>query len=77
MNERIRELAEQANKLSIKYANEHNVNFVDAFNNVFAKLIAKDCMKIADSYDNGSTDEWDICAGGIYDQIKRTFEVEQ
>ena len=42
MNERIKELALQADKLSLQYANKNNINFVDAFNIVFAELIVAD-----------------------------------
>jgi hypothetical protein len=43
MNERIQELVKQADKLSLRYANENNVNHVDAFNIVFAELIVREC----------------------------------
>jgi hypothetical protein len=49
MNERIKQLAEQADKLSIKYANENNVNHVDAFNIVFAELIVRECIGVVES----------------------------
>jgi hypothetical protein len=45
MNERIRQLAVQAEKLSLQYANKNNINFVDAFNIVFAELIVLECIK--------------------------------
>jgi hypothetical protein len=43
MNERIKELALQAEKLSLQYANKNNVNHIDAFNTVFAELIVREC----------------------------------
>ena len=46
MNERIKELAEQAEKLSLQYANKNNINFVDAFNIVFAELLIKECTNM-------------------------------
>lgn len=46
MNEKIKQLAEQADKLSIQYANKNNVNHIDAFNIVFAELIVKKCANI-------------------------------
>lgn len=44
MNERIEELAERADKLSVQYANENNVNCIEAFNTVFAELIVEECV---------------------------------
>jgi len=46
MNERIKILAIEAEKLSLQYANKNNVNFVNAFNTVFAELIVRECGKV-------------------------------
>lgn len=45
MNKRIKELAVQADKLTVQYANENNVNCIDAFNIVFAELIVLECVE--------------------------------
>jgi hypothetical protein len=47
MNERIQLLVAQADKLSLQYANKNNINFVDAFNIVFAELIVRECATLA------------------------------
>jgi hypothetical protein len=46
MNERIKKLIAQADKLSLQYANKNNINFVDAFNIVFAELMVEEFQTI-------------------------------
>ena len=54
MNKRIQELAEQADKLSVQYANKHNANCIDAFNIVFAELIVKECAELVEYNSKGA-----------------------
>jgi hypothetical protein len=72
MNERIRELAEQATE----YANEqnelHGVDYVMTFKEKFAELIVKECL--AQVFCD-SEDEYRI-TDSIYERIEKHFGVE-
>ena len=57
MNERIKQLAEQAEKLSLQYANKNNINFVDAFNIVFAELIVGECVNMIEAAAENADEE--------------------
>jgi hypothetical protein len=78
MNERIRELAEQATE----YANEqnelHGVDYVMTFKEKFAELIVRECVNVLDKAQWDKGEDW-ICADGtrIIPQIKEHFGVEE
>ena len=72
MNERIRLLAEQADKLSLQYANKNNINFVDAFNIVFAELIVRECANTASNFVRGPGGDH-----GVKRVIQQHFGVEE
>jgi hypothetical protein len=67
MNDRIKELAEQAEKYAdANFKGEHF--WTQAYESKFAELIVRECANIADEYDGaGST---------IVSRIKKHFEVE-
>jgi len=80
MNQRIRELAEQATE----YANEqnelHGVDYVMTFKEKFAELIVRECLTIADKEHKLALEfEWDNddTAQTIKDSIKKHFGVEE
>ena len=52
MNERIKQLAEQAYSLCGKHSNDYNG---PAFTEKFAELIIQDCMDVVDGYTKGRT----------------------
>jgi hypothetical protein len=73
MNERIRELAEQAGEeIEAEYEDESRRNrrlYNEIFLPKFAELIVRECVSIADEYDGvGST---------IVSRIKKHFGVEE
>jgi hypothetical protein len=78
MNERIKELAEQAmsatfNKFSgVEWSAEEWRNFYDT---KFAELIVRECM--AQCANNGSSDEWDKGVRWAAEQIREHFGVEE
>jgi hypothetical protein len=67
MNEKIKELAEQATE----YANEqnelHGVGYVITFKEKFAELIVRECANVAADHD----------ALDIYEEIRQHFGVEE
>jgi hypothetical protein len=75
MNERIRELAEQATE----YANEqnelHGVGYVITFKEKFAELIVKECAVIAKHHVMNISTYSD--AKFVEEQIKQHFGVEE
>jgi hypothetical protein len=81
MNERIRELAEQAGYKPLSpptFADELNEIFMQKF----AELIVRECADIGDSYQDilGNEPECFNCrkvAYGIVDKIKELFRVEE
>lgn len=55
MNERIRELADEAKLNTVKYANEHNPkisdqDWADVYDEKFARLIVRECAKSANDW---------------------------
>lgn len=80
MNERFKELAEQAGYKPLPGFDFAN-SLEEVFIKKFAELIVRECM--AQCADNGSNDEWDkgedwVCADGtrIIPQIQEHFGVE-
>ena len=88
MNERIRELAEQARKYARDYVAEckHYGHYMEhnelevRFEEKFAELIVRECINIGDNYEEilGNEPECFNCrkvAYGIVDKIKNHFGV--
>jgi hypothetical protein len=78
MNERIKELAEQAGMVIIEDRFSTYLPFVEKF----AELIVKECADIGDNYEDilGDEPECFNCrkvAYGIVDKIKEHFGVEE
>ena len=80
MNERIRELAEQAEK----YADENfkgEPTYSEAYDSKFAELIvnecAQECERIAQVYDGYHDDAGSDTASSCGDAIKELFGVEE
>jgi hypothetical protein len=81
MNERIRELAEQATE----YANEqnelHGVDYVMTFKEKFAELIVGECLKIAknreDELESAGLLEESNAVGNVSYRISRQFGVKR
>lgn len=80
MNERIKELAEQALKTTMLtdavyrpegYANAVSKDFADKF----AELIIKKCLKIVEPTED-SGDEWCVTLKGTAEEIKECFGVQ-
>ena len=73
MNERIKELAEQAFAVCGKHSNNYNG---PAFSEKFAELIVQECVQVGgpeDSY----TDEWFNAKADSVAKIKEHFGVEE
>ena len=89
MNERIRELAEQAHCYACEYAqrpdyNPHNpynqLMYKQRYDSKFAELIVGECLYIADrEHKLALESEWDNddTATSIKDSIKKHFGVEE
>ena len=88
MNERIRQLAEQAKKYAldamIKITDKEQALKVysETYDTKFAELIVRECVDIGDNYQEilGNEPECFNCrkvAHGIVDKIKQHFGVEQ
>jgi hypothetical protein len=81
MNERIKLLAIEAEKLSLQYANKNNVNFVNAFNTVFAELIVRECLGCCEQVISDpvpeSVDTWLNGGTQCMAEIKQHFGVEE
>jgi hypothetical protein len=72
MNERIRQLAEQA---TINIGDEfHPIDFFDK--EKFAQLIVQECLKIVEPTED-SGDEWCVTLKGTAQEIREHFGVEQ
>lgn len=79
MNERIKELVYQAEKISRQAVvdSKYKTSFNDIFNEKFAELIVKECIDIVDDAERGGTnEEWDNAAKFIRRDIKEHFGVE-
>ena len=77
MNERIRELAEQAKEYARGFNHQHEV-----FQEKFAELIVRECIEIGENYQDilGNEPECFNCrkvAYGIVDKIQEHFGVEE
>jgi len=83
MNERIKELAEQAlNEYSATYHNEAKIP--EAYLKKFAELIVRECAKAAYKYTDDSKNYehyddigWDCLPGDLQSHIKEHFGVEE
>ena len=78
MNERIRELAEQANELDYETFDEYNHKTVKHYKfnkEKFAELIVRECMDVA-KYHTPETEECEY-TWLIHDKIKEHFGVEE
>ncbi len=77
MNERIKELAEQASDIVIEQAKIRNR--VD-WQEKFAELIIRECAKVAETYvkveNNKLVEKVEISAWSLQDTIKEHFGVE-
>lgn len=83
MNERIKELAEQAEQYALDRANEgsdedYDYAFDDDFRQKFAELIVLEICKELDKAQWDKGDDW-VCADGtrIIPQIKQHFRVTE
>jgi hypothetical protein len=78
MNERIRELVEQAGAV---YSNDHAVSLLDDEIEKFAELIVKECLTLADTIRDGceadGEDEQALGADWVGLAIARHFGVEE
>jgi hypothetical protein len=54
MNERIKELSEQAQNYAHKECETHGVSYIRTFEQKFAELIVKECANIAHIHSEGS-----------------------
>jgi len=83
MNERIRELKQQAIDYAWSFRNEKALGCLDnIFNEKFAELIVADCIALADKYAaGGAGSEFDVgyisCAETLSQEIKQQFGVEE
>jgi hypothetical protein len=68
MNERIRQLAEQA-KTSVPAGLLVN-EWIDEYNRIFAELIVKECIRLCDEVDLAGADD-------CIDKIRDNFGVEE
>jgi hypothetical protein len=80
MNERIRELAEQADnwagtEFHRLFLNNINPNMKELFEEKFAELIIRECLDILDDEDDGSTDTKSVRIAAYC--IKKNFGVEE
>ena len=73
MNERIKELAEQAGAV---YSNDHAVSLLDDEIEKFAELIVRECLKIVEP-DRTSGDEWCVTLDETAYSIRQHFGVEE
>ena len=82
MNERIRQLAEQAEEYAAQNATgdwEVGPAYQDLFNKKFAELIVKECMKICQNHPSIIfKNEWDadVVATDIVSRLESHFGVE-
>ena len=72
MNERIKELAEEANAYAIACGTTTGDDFEDAFDKKFGELIVKECASIA-----GKAEYSDTWTEPVEDTIKKHFGVEE
>jgi len=76
MNERIRELAEQAEK----YADDNfrgEPTYSKAYDSKFAELIVRECISILDDAERGGSNEvWDNAVKFIRRDLQEHFGVE-
>lgn len=49
MNKVIKTIAKQAAMDAVRYANEHNISYQDAYNIMFADWVVRECMHINNS----------------------------
>jgi len=76
MNERIRELAEQATKKYDRLGNE--IPFAQPDLEKFAELIVRECISIVDDAERGgSNDIWDNAVKFIRRDLQEHFGVEE
>ena len=78
MNERIRELAEQAGittNLETDYFEKDMNKWVDYFSEKFAELIVRECARVSER--TGALNEADVEGEMIADAIKEHFGVEE
>ena len=82
MNERIKELTEQARQYAENKQNDPlRVYTLDVFTEKFAELIVRECLAKCDKYAGGGAgSEWDLgamySAEAIGDEIREHFGVE-
>ena len=78
MNERIRELAEQAGAV---YSNDHAVSLLDDEIEKFAELIVKECISMADKeserYSNLDQEYCSMAMDNYRELVKKHFGVEE
>ena len=76
MNERIQELAEQAEQYANEQNDKHGVRFKSEYNRKFAELIVRECIDIAQDRANfPGFPPNDV--NHIIDEIKQHFGVEE
>jgi hypothetical protein len=77
MNERIRELAKQAKEeTDTLWAKLTPQEFKDTYNQKFAELIVRECLKIVEPTED-SGDEWCVTLKGTAQEIREHFGVEE
>ena len=76
MNERIRELAEQAKEHADTYGDRYDPIWFHMYNEKFAELIVRECLKIVEPTED-SGDEWCVTLKGTAQEIKEHFGVEK
>jgi hypothetical protein len=90
MNERIRELAEQAHSYACKYAQQPDYNphnpynqgmYKQRYDSKFAELIVRECLEIAknreDEFENAGLLEQSNAVGNVAYRISRQFGVKR
>jgi hypothetical protein len=76
MNERIKQLAEQAEQHAHEQNDKHGIRFKSEYNRKFAELIVKECIDIAQDRANfPGFPPNDV--NDIIDEIKEHFGVEE
>jgi hypothetical protein len=82
MNERIKELAEQAGDYADTYDDANGPFWFQMYNEKFAELIVADCIALADKYAaGGAGSEFDVgyisCAETLSQEMKQQFGVKE
>lgn len=79
MNQRFKQLAEQAKKdafaAMIKISDKDRALsvYADTYDLAFAELIVKECLTFVEPYPDDYGDEWDRALGEVRDAIKEHF----